>query len=156
MMHLPRGLANCRRVDGRIVAAQHPRPTTGDTLRMKTRYADIREFTTLDGSQIRELMHPATQGNRQQSLAEAIVQPGQRTVLHRHPQSEELYHITAGCGLMRLGEEQFAVAAGDTVLIPPGTAHCISAIGTQPLRILCCCSPAYRDQDTELLEPAAS
>ncbi|MEK6771526.1 MAG: cupin domain-containing protein [Pseudomonadota bacterium] len=38
---------------------------------MKTAYRDIRPFTTKDGSQIRELMHPAVDCNRQQSLAEA-------------------------------------------------------------------------------------
>lgn len=123
---------------------------------MRTRYADIRAFTTLDGSEIRELMHPAAQGNRNQSLAEAVVQPGQRTVLHRHHASEELYHITAGRGEMRLGEQCFVVQAGDTVLIPPGTAHCIRAEGSEALRILCCCSPAYADADTELLEAESS
>jgi mannose-6-phosphate isomerase-like protein (cupin superfamily) len=124
--------------------------------RMRTRYAEIRAFTTLDGSEIRELMHPAAQGNRSQSLAEAIVQPGECTLLHRHHASEELYHVTAGRGEMRLGEARFAVVAGDTVLIPPGTAHCIRAEGAEPLRILCCCSPAYSDADTELLEPEPS
>jgi mannose-6-phosphate isomerase-like protein (cupin superfamily) len=123
---------------------------------MRTRYAEIRAFTTLDGSEIRELMHPAAQGNRNQSLAEAIVQPGECTLLHRHHASEELYHVTAGRGEMRLGEARFAVTAGDTVLIPPGTAHCIRAEGEEPLRMLCCCSPAYSDADTELLETEPS
>jgi hypothetical protein len=31
---------------------------------------------TRDGSVIRERMHPSVQGNRRQSLAEAIVAPG--------------------------------------------------------------------------------
>ena len=33
---------------------------------------------TLDGSEIRELMHPAVHGNVNQSLAEARVSPGSR------------------------------------------------------------------------------
>lgn len=119
---------------------------------MHTRYDDILPYVTRDGSEIRELLHPAHHGARHQSLAEATVAPGQRTLLHRHGETEELYHVTAGSGLMTLGDACFAVAAGDTVLIPPGTAHCIEATGTAPLRILCCCSPAYRHEDTELLE----
>jgi mannose-6-phosphate isomerase-like protein (cupin superfamily) len=34
----------------------------------------------------------------------------------------------------------------------PGTPHCIEALGEAPLRILCCCAPAYAHEDTELLE----
>ncbi len=121
---------------------------------MQTRYAEIPAYITKDGSQIRELMHPAVHGNRRQSLAEATVAPGTRTQLHRHAQTEELYHVTSGSGLMTLGDACFKVGAGDTVLIPPGTSHRIEATGPAPLRILCCCSPPYSHEDTELLEDA--
>ena len=47
-------------------------------------YAAVTPYITKDGSVIRELMHPAVHGNQLQSLAEATVQPGQRTQLHRH------------------------------------------------------------------------
>ena len=118
---------------------------------MRTRYTDVSAYQTKDGSQIRELMHPDHHGNRAQSLAEAIVFPGQETLLHKHVRTEELYHITAGRGLMTLGDEHFEVEVGDTVLIAPGAAHCIRNIGTGPLRILCSCSPAYTHEDTILL-----
>lgn len=118
----------------------------------KTRYSQCQPYETLDGSSIRELMHPGQHGNRNQSLAEAVVEPGQHTRLHRHYESEELYHITAGRGRMTLGDEQFEVTVGDTVLIPPGTWHAIENTGTEPLVILCACSPAYAHTDTELAE----
>ena len=118
---------------------------------MHTRYADIPVYRTKDGSQIRELMHPEHHGNRAQSLAEAIVAPGQETLLHKHLRTEELYHITAGRGLMTLGDEHFEVGVGDTVLINPGTEHCIRNTGDAPLHILCSCSPAYSHEDTVLL-----
>jgi mannose-6-phosphate isomerase-like protein (cupin superfamily) len=115
-------------------------------------YATVPAYRTKDGSEIRELMHPAVHGNRAQSLAEATVPAGTRTLLHRHHLSEELYHITAGRGRMTLGAECVDVGPGDTLLIPPGTAHCIEAIGEVSLRLLCCCAPAYSHGDTELLE----
>ncbi len=121
---------------------------------MHTRYLEIPRFITLDGSEIRELMHPAKHGNKTQSLAEATVPPGASTYPHRHRVSEELYHITGGHGRMTLGNRRFEVAPGDTVLIPPGTIHCVETIGPEPLRILCCCSPPYADADTELLHEA--
>ncbi|MCF8150767.1 MAG: cupin domain-containing protein [Burkholderiaceae bacterium] len=121
---------------------------------MKTRYADAIAYLTKDGSEIRELMHPALHGNRRQSLAEATVLPGTRTQLHRHAHTEELYHINAGSGIMTLGDSTFKVGAGDTVLIAPGTPHRIEASGAEPLVFFCCCSPPYSHEDTQLLEPA--
>jgi mannose-6-phosphate isomerase-like protein (cupin superfamily) len=118
----------------------------------RSRYLDVPPYVTRDGSEIRELMHPAVHGNRAQSLAEATLRPGQRSFLHRHAATEELYHVTAGRGRMTLGGECFEVGPGDTVHIAPGTPHCIAALGAEPLRILCCCAPAYADGDTELLE----
>jgi mannose-6-phosphate isomerase-like protein (cupin superfamily) len=117
-----------------------------------SRYSQAAPYATKDGSQIRELMHPAVHGNANQSLAEATVAPATQTALHRHHRTEEIYHITAGSGLMTLGEETFPVAAGDTVLIAPRTPHRIRNTGDVPLRLLCCCAPAYSHDDTELLE----
>lgn len=116
-----------------------------------THYTDIEAYTTRDGSTIRELLHPALHGNANQSLAEATVPCGSVTLLHRHRLTEELYHITAGEGRMRLGDEQFTVSVGDTVLIPPGTPHAIENCGARELRLLCCCAPPYSHDDTELL-----
>ena len=65
---------------------------------MKTTSASIPTYVTKDGSEIRELMHPAVHGNRSQSLAEATILPGTSTQLHRHHLAEELYHVTAGRG----------------------------------------------------------
>lgn len=119
---------------------------------MKTRYSDIPAYVTKDGSEIRELLHPSPHSARNQSLAEATLHAGDRTQLHRHDRTEEIYHVTAGQGKMTLGDRTFEVNVGDSVLIPPGTPHCIEACGAVPLKILCCCSPAYDHEDTELLE----
>ena len=116
-----------------------------------THYADVPAFVTKDGSLIRELMHPSRHASQRQSLAEAIVQPGQKTALHRHLQSEELYHISTGEGCMTLGEESFTVKPGDTICIAPGTPHCIENTGPGELRILCICAPAYAHSDTEVM-----
>lgn len=119
---------------------------------MRTRYLQIEAQPTRDGSLVRELMHPARHGNVNQSLAEALLEPGQVTLLHRHDQCEELYHVTEGEGRMTLGGERFDIAVGDTVVIPPGTPHRVKNTGDGPLRILCCCAPPYSHGDTEILE----
>ena len=55
---------------------------------------------------------------------------------------------------MRLGASESAVAAGDCVVIAPGTRHKLCAAPDADLVLLCACSPPYRDDDTELTEPA--
>ena len=119
---------------------------------IQSQYRAVAPYITKDGSEIRELMHPNVHGNRQQSLAEATVLPGKETALHRHLITEEIYHFTQGRGTMRLGDKTFAVAAGDSVAIPPGSAHYVHNTGEEPMRILCACSPAYSHDDTFLLQ----
>lgn len=118
---------------------------------MRTHYREIRAFITKDGSEIRELMHPKEHGNVHQSFAEATVPAGSETQRHIHIQTEEIYHVTQGVGLMTLGEKQFEVNCGDTICIKPGVAHNIRNTGDGPLKILCSCSPPYSDEDTQLL-----
>ena len=114
--------------------------------------ARIEPYVTRDGSLVRELMHPAVQGNRAQSLAQAVVPAGATTLLHRHRLTEEIYHFTQGQGRMRVGGHVFEVAAGDTVCIPPGAAHNLENTGSIEMQLLCACTPAYSHDDTELLD----
>jgi len=120
---------------------------------MKTVYDQITPYVTKDGSIIRELVHPGiTPEAAKQSLAEAVIRPGASTYLHIHNKTQEIYHITAGKGMMTLGSESFALQQGDTVLIMPGTAHMVDNTGDEDLKILCCCCPPYSHEDTFLVE----
>jgi mannose-6-phosphate isomerase-like protein (cupin superfamily) len=109
-------------------------------------------FITADGSSIRELAGIPSGNATNQSLAEAVVPPGSTTLAHFHRRAEEIYLFTGGSGRMRLGDQERAVRSGDCVVIPPGTAHKLWADDTGPLVLLCCCAPAYSDEDTVLLE----
>jgi mannose-6-phosphate isomerase-like protein (cupin superfamily) len=108
----------------------------------------VSSFTTLDGSQIRELAGPAWTPVERQSLAEATLPPGGETAEHLHPNTEEIYYFVAGAGRMRLGTDESQIRAGDCVVIPPGTPHKLWNSGETPLVLLCCCVPAYSDDDT--------
>ena len=114
----------------------------------KANLSELHSFITADRSSIRELAGPAWTAARHQSLAEATVAPGHETAEHYHPQTEELYYFVAGAGRMRLGDEEAAVVSGDCVVIPPGTPHKLFNDGSVPLVLLCCCAPAYSDDDT--------
>lgn len=114
---------------------------------------EVESFVTLDGSTIREVAGPAWTAARNQSLAEATVPPGGQTAEHFHKASEEIYFFTGGAGRMRLGEEEQSVRAGDCVVIPSGTRHKLwNDSHGEPLVLLCCCAPAYSDEDTVITE----
>lgn len=118
-----------------------------------TSIQDIVSYPTKDGSEIFELIHPDIAScSGRQSLAEARLAPGQKTQRHRHLVSEEIYHILSGHGLMECDDNIFAVQQGDSIVIPPGAIHAMDNTGTEPMRFLCCCAPAYRHGDTELLD----
>ncbi|MDX6386659.1 MAG: hypothetical protein QOD85_461 [Gaiellaceae bacterium] len=106
-----------------------------------TSLAAVEPFTTKDGSLIRELQH-----TKAQSLAEAKLEPGQVTERHYHRVSEEIYFLLDGTGVLELDGQLRDVQPGDAVLIPPGSWHQIRAL--EPLRFLCCSSPAYSHSDT--------
>lgn len=113
----------------------------------------VESFTTLDGSTIREVAGPAWTAARNQSLAEATVPPRGQTAEHFHKATEEIYFFTRGAGRMRLGEEEQDVRTGDCVVIPPGTRHKLwNDSEEDPLVLLCCCAPAYSDEDTVITE----
>jgi mannose-6-phosphate isomerase-like protein (cupin superfamily) len=109
--------------------------------------ADAEPFTTADGSTIRVLLDADAGGARNQSLAEALLAPGQTTERHYHAETEELYVLLDGSAEMEVDGERRDVEPGDAVLIPPGAWHEIRA-GAQEVRFLCCCAPPYRHEDT--------
>ncbi|HVF78215.1 MAG TPA: cupin domain-containing protein [Solirubrobacteraceae bacterium] len=107
-------------------------------------------FVTLDGSTIRELAGRVSLPTANQSLAEATVPVGGATAEHYHVVSEELYFFTAGSGNLRVGDEYRDVHTGECVVIPPGAVHKLTNTGVEPIKLLCCCAPAYSNDDTVL------
>ncbi|MEO7297494.1 MAG: cupin domain-containing protein [Verrucomicrobiota bacterium] len=114
--------------------------------------SEVPAFTTKDGSEIRELLAHRNSAIRNQSLAEARIPVGGSTLEHFHPRAEEIYFITDGSGKMRIENETCDVKIGDAIAIPPGQKHKIWNTGQDVLKLLCCCAPAYEDNDTILTE----
>jgi mannose-6-phosphate isomerase-like protein (cupin superfamily) len=113
---------------------------------------EVPVFTTKDGSQIRELLAHRNSAIRNQSLAEARLEPGTSTLEHYHPKAEEIYYITHGVGRIRIEGETSEVTSGDAIAIPPGMKHKLWNTGPETLRLLCCCAPGYEHSDTVIVE----
>jgi mannose-6-phosphate isomerase-like protein (cupin superfamily) len=114
--------------------------------------AAMKPFVTKDGSEIRELLAHRNSAIRNQSLAEARLAPGASTQEHYHVKTEEIYFITHGVGRIRVDGEVRDVAVGDAIAILPGRRHKLWNTGGEELRLLCCCAPAYENEDTVMTE----
>jgi hypothetical protein len=55
---------------------------------------------------------------------------------------------------MRIENEVREVKPGDAIAIPPGQKHKLWNTGSEVLRLLCCCAPAYEHDDTVITETA--
>jgi mannose-6-phosphate isomerase-like protein (cupin superfamily) len=53
---------------------------------------------------------------------------------------------------MVMNEEERDVKKHDGIAIPPGARHKITNTGHDDLLFLCCCVPAYEDDDTVMTE----
>ena len=113
---------------------------------------EVPPFITKDGSEIRELLAHRNSSIRNQSLAEARLPVGGSTQEHYHVKTEEIYYITHGGGRIRIDGESREVQPGDAIAISPGQRHKLWNTGTETLRLLCCCAPAYENEDTIITE----
>jgi uncharacterized cupin superfamily protein len=80
-------------------------------------------------------------GARQLGAGYHVVPPGKRAwPFHNHHINEELFVILAGEGVVRIGERELPIRAGDVIAAPPGgrdTAHQIINTSSAELRYLC-------------------
>jgi len=113
---------------------------------------DCKSFTAGDGTVIRELFNAATDPlELRYSLAEARLEPGRVSLLHRLATSE-VYYILSGAGRMEIDGETRMVGPGQAVYIPPGATQRITSTGEEELVFICIVDPAWRVEDEEVLE----
>ena len=88
------------------------------------------------------------------SIARARVTPGVTTRWHRVRDTAERYVILEGRGRMEVGELPAQdVKPGDVVLIPPSARQRIANTGKEDLVFLAICTPRFRQDAYEDLEP---
>jgi mannose-6-phosphate isomerase-like protein (cupin superfamily) len=107
---------------------------------------------TPHGSQLRPLIDRTTSTVSQCSLAEETLPPGSTVSRHHHEVIEEIYFIVSGTGSLRMGEEERAVRKGDAIFIPRMTPHELTNTGSEPMRIMLVCGPAYFREDHKVEE----
>ena len=104
-------------------------------------------INTTHGSEIRPLIDRTTSGVTQCSLAEEMLPPGCAVSPHYHRDTEEIYYVVAGKGMMTVGEEIREVNAGDAVYVPRGQRHSLRNTGAEPIKLILVCGPAFFYED---------
>jgi len=69
-----------------------------------------------------------------------VLEPGQAPPLHKHDDTEQIFYVLQGEGVLTIGnaaKQQLKVVPGNIVRVPPSTFHSIKAGGNKTLRYLC-------------------
>ena len=82
-------------------------------------------------------MQEITAGGHLELVSEFEVAGGGVVDPHSHP-THEFYYVTAGRGLMTIGEETREIAQGDLVHIPPDAVHSLRPVSDHtPIHCFC-------------------
>jgi len=62
-----------------------------------------------------------------------VVHPNSQTRGHAHPEREEHYYVLSGAGVIRIGDEEYAIQKGDGINVPPISVHTVINPNEEPL-----------------------
>ncbi|RIK35640.1 MAG: cupin domain-containing protein [Chloroflexi bacterium] len=69
-------------------------------------------------------------GNSQTTtFGKCIIKAGQANFRHSHPNCEEILQVVSGEIIHSLGDEQYRMGPGDTIVIPPNIVHNAENVG---------------------------
>lgn len=68
-------------------------------------------------------------------------EPGQEHALHTHAGQDKLYYVVEGQGIVRIGEDQTRIAAGDLVLANADEPHSLRNPGPGRLVVMAIMAP---------------
>ncbi|WP_159710351.1 cupin domain-containing protein [Geminicoccus flavidas] len=108
------------------------------------------------GIELRVLI-PADAAGQGICLMEEVTRPGSGPPLHVHADQEECFYFLEGSYLLRVGDAEWRVGAGDVAVVPRGVPHAFANLGVTPGRLLFTLTPARSGEQcfldlAELLE----
>jgi mannose-6-phosphate isomerase-like protein (cupin superfamily) len=68
-------------------------------------------------------------------------EPGQEHALHVHEGQDKMYFVLEGSGVVRVGDKEELLTAGDVAFAPAGVVHSIANPGPERLVVMAVLSP---------------
>lgn len=65
--------------------------------------------------------------NEASTVKVLVINPGEQLSLQTHAHRDEFWHVVKGSGQAQIGEAERQVAEGDSVFVPRGTLHRLTA-----------------------------
>ncbi|HWL66983.1 MAG TPA: cupin domain-containing protein [Geminicoccus sp.] len=96
---------------------------------------------SLLGIELRVLI-PAAASGAGICLMEEVTRPGSGPPLHVHEDQEECFYFLEGSYLLRVGDAEWRVGAGDVAVVPRGVPHAFANLGVTSGRLLFTLTPA--------------
>lgn len=93
------------------------------------------------GGQVSDLLFAPELGASNLTVTWVEGKPGSQQPLHAHAESEQVYVIVRGEGVMIIEGEEEPVAARSAVRIPAGATHAIRNTGPTPLEYVSATAP---------------
>ena len=113
---------------------------------------DLKAFEAGDKTNIIEVLHPKNDAiSIGYSLAHASLEAGTASIPHILEACSETYFILNGEGTVYIGDEAQKVKKGDTVFIPEGATQYVENQGDTRLEFLCIVSPAWYEEQEQIL-----
>jgi mannose-6-phosphate isomerase-like protein (cupin superfamily) len=127
------------RLCGRLAAQQSQNEKPGEEKEMEHRFV----FSTSETvryrfpTHVNDLVMDRSQAETSEVFI-VVLEPGEAPPLHVHHDTEQIFYILEGTGILQIGEalESHAVRPGDVVRIPPHALHRIQGTSSFPLRYL--------------------
>lgn len=111
---------------------------------MKKGYKENIEQLTIENTNFRKVLYTGAH----MQLVLMTLQPGEDIGLEVHTENDQFFRFEKGEGKVIVGETEYVVGDGDTVVVPSGTQHnIINTSNSETLNLYTIYSPAHhKDQ----------
>ena len=88
--------------------------------------------------------------NSFEAVYDTSLDPQESIPLHFHPDSEEIYYILSGYGIITIADEKEEISRADVVYIPRKALHTILNTASVPLRFMTVTVKVSKDEKENL------
>ena len=106
---------------------------------------------TLEWGTLGWMSHPPLTGNKQLTVIDVELTPGNGHDFHKHPDQEEVIYVISGKVEQWLEQEKQILGPGDAAFIDAGVVHASFNVGEENAKLLAILGPCVGDIGYEIV-----